>query len=290
MKKLVLKYLPIPVALILAVLCSLTLSSYNKNGSEYAIVSYEANAVALDLTVSQTGMVVKIVPPSLEIQESMNELDLDIKGKHISDALKVLSELADENETVFVSAYINEEEDIDAEEMKALVKTAVSKLECAYFSAYGTYESYDLQRAITYKKTIGKVTYVKFFADTVYDEIALYIDSYRLYDINAYDLGAYFEYICEKNEFEDKNTLFRCDASNIAEESDRLSMEDSQALALAHIRNVYEDDPEAFSYSGYSIDYGYLAHAFDFRYNGENREIHVNTKTGESMENFLDDY
>ena len=110
MKKLVLKYLPIPLALILAVLCSISLSSYNKNRSEYAIVSYESNAVALDLTVSHTGIVVKIIPPNIENQE--NAENIDLKGKHIADAVYELSLLAEEGESVFVSAYINEEQKI----------------------------------------------------------------------------------------------------------------------------------------------------------------------------------
>ena len=288
MKKLVLKYLPILLALIIAFAGYFTLSSYSRNRSEYAVVSFNSKALSLDLTVSQTGFVVKVMPANVDSQEKLAEFD--IKGMNIADAISELSDEAEKNETIFVGVYVNEDEDIEPEDLKSLLDIACSKLSVSCVAAYGTYENYDSQRSVAYKQTIGMVSFIKDYADLLYSELSIYIDTLYVYDMEPYDIAFYAEYIYEKNEIENYKELLSIDLSHYKKERDFLSVEEAQDQMLKFIQEVFVDEAEDLYYVGYQIDRGYLAHAFKFRVNGENRVALVNVYNGSTTEYFLDDY
>jgi len=288
MKKLVLKYLPVPIALVLALACILTLSHFKRNNSEYAIISYASRAISLDITVAENGNTIKTVPSNLESNEAVKSFDLN--GKQISDVLLELSATAEDNETVFVGAYVHEDTETDPEGLKVILEKACASLTVSYLGAYGTYSNYDNQRAISYNRTIGKMAYSSRYADTVTEELHQYMDSYLIYDSDPYEMAFYAKYMCEKNGVENAEELFSSDFSHINADVKHITKEEARAIADDFLKKSVSEDITDIYEADIRFDEGDLGYSFNFRYNGENRMVFVDVVDGSAREYYADDY
>ena len=287
MKRLVLKYLPIPIAIALALICFFTLSDFIANKYEYAIISYASRAASADISVSNNGVVVKIIPVDSESNDAISKLELE--GMHISDALVQLSSLAEENETVYVGAYIHEDAEVEPSEMKPLLEEAISKLEVSCLGSYGVYDAYDMKRANSYNRTIRKMAFMSKYADTVTETLNFYMDSYLIYEGDPFEIAFYANYVAsvvEKNAEE----LFDAILTHVTAKSNHISYEEAKALSIEFLQQTLNWTPEALADEGYRFDEGDLGYAFGFRFNGENRVTFVDVVDGSVREYFVDDY
>ena len=287
MKKLVLKYLPIPLALILALVGAFTLFSLTSNRYEYATVSYASRVISVDMSVSNNGTVVKVIPADNKSNEALVNFKLD--GMHVSDAVVLLSGVAEENETVYVGAYIHEDREVEGSEMKTMLDSACSKIEVSCLGTYGVYNGFDFKRAVSYDQTIGKITYASHYADTVTQEFSLYMDSYLIYAADPYEMMLYAKYVGESIG-KDAEELFSSDFSHVKNNVTHISEDEAKALSFEFLETTLNWKPDSLSFAGFRFDEGDLGYAFNFRYNGENRVTFVDVVNGSVREYFLDDY
>lgn len=287
MKKLVLKYWPIPVALILAIVCSVCLSDYNKNRSEYAIVSYDSVAVAADISVSKTGKVVKVMPSDVESNEKLAEIDM--VGNDIADAILRLNEYAQQNETVFVGAYIHEDTKVAPEDMKPILDMACSKLSASYLGTYGVYTSYDAQRSVSYNRTVGKLTYTKFYSNVFTNSLGQYMDSYLIYDSDPFEMVFFAKYLAAQRGVDNLDELFATNFSTVTASVNHIAEQEARNIATEFLRTTLAWEPDNLSPFSYRFDEGDLGYAYTFRYNGENRVVFVDVVNGSAREYYSDD-
>lgn len=287
MKKLILKYLPIPLALLVALACSLTLSHYEKNRFEYAMVSYSSNAISLDISVSLTGRIVKVVPADDKSSDEVDTMRFD--DMHVSDLLLNLSALAEEGETVFVGVYVIEESEIECEELKPILKEATSKLEVSHLGAYGYYSGYDTKRAISYKKPIGRMAFSTFYGDTFYDELGEYVDSYLTYGVDPFELALYAEFMFDQHDDVNVEEVLRMDLSGVKTETPKIDKATAEKLALDHVKSSTENENANVYFSGYYFTDCNLNYCFEFEYGSDSMYALVDLSDGTVTEHYAED-
>ncbi len=196
-KETVLKYLPLLLALVLVLGCSVTLSVYDEKYAEYAVVSVSVSNIELDLTVSKTLKVVDIEKISEACGEHSETLE-ELENMQLDLAVRFLSEKFGSDKTIFVAASAHEESEIPLEELKSLSENATKGLTCGYVSAFAHYTDEDNARINTYGCGVGSVAWTRTFSEYCRDVFGVYIESFYSGNTNPTYIGYYINYVDEK--------------------------------------------------------------------------------------------
>lgn len=290
MKKLVLKYLPIPVALLLSLCCVLTLSNYNNNSSEYAVVSFQSNAVAADIYVSKTGKILNVVPSDQKSDETLQTLSLN--KINIADAMPSLVDLVAEDETILLGVYANENAPSDVEILKSILGKASKNITKSCLSTYGTYSAYELERAINGNYPIVRISYTTFIADTILAMTGEYIDSYSMLRSDPYEIYFYAEYSAKSADIleEEMEERFNSDFSKIIKKDFKISESEAYALAVDYLESTSMGDATDLSDMYFRFDDGQICYAYDYHYDGEDHVIVVNSTNANLSDHYYDEF
>lgn len=290
MKKLVLKYLPLPIALVLALCCVLTLFDYNNNSSQYAVVSFQSQLCSADIYVSKTGRILNVVPSDQESNENFSELSL-VKS-NISDALTVLMSFVGDDETAMLGVYANEETPYEVEILKSILDKASLGITKSCLCTYGTYSAYELERAIKNNFPIVRISYTTAVADTVLAMTGEYLDSYSMLRTDPYEIYRYAEYSAKlagvpENEI---GLRFSSDFSKIIHKDFNISESEALGIALGFLSDIYGDSIPTLSEMYFRFDDGHICYAYNYDYDGDDHVVVVNAADGRTSDHYYDEF
>lgn len=283
MKKYVIKYLPIGLALLLTLACFITLTVYDSNFAEYAVVSFSDGTYEIDMKISESLNVINVTSADGEAYQK-NELIQSVKGMKVDEAVYELRELLGTTSTLFVSAVAQEESGVELETLKQISETAVSELEGNYISAYAYYADTDATRVDSMKTTLGKIAWTTYFIDVCEEQLDLaYFDSYLVIPAEPCQLAYYVNYLNSDVIDAEKTIDFQLNTDAAEFSFDVISEQEATDIIEANAESWYGEEVNDFTCCGIVFTRGKLQYEFSTFVYGYESFAHVNVITGEVL-------
>lgn len=279
MKKLILKYLPIAIALLLVGACFLALNIYKGSFAEYAVFSYSGNSYSFDMNISASGRVISLDAlnrSSFEIKDSVRS----VMGMDIADAAAYLEETLKE-EIAFVSVTGAEKNELPAGKLRELAYRASDALKGSHLVAYGGYVESDMNRVNTFELSLGRIATITDFADYCAENIEnCYVDTYAVAPADLESLAYYVNYIKNEALAEDKRDGVLIDTSHVVFKTAYITVDEARALIDEGSEKWYGEKVDDFVYSGIAFNNGELRYKFTTNYYGYESYVYVSMTDG----------
>ncbi len=261
MKKIILKYFPIAVALVLLITCISLVKSYEGKFTEYCVISYADSNAACDITVSSTGYVIEYTPANKLSNKYL--LSHDITGRNVDEVVADLAEAAPENDTVFIGAYYREDSEGEDSVVKDIVTLAASKIPQSKIITHGAYAEKDSIRAMSGEVTVGQSMFIKAFSEVynIYTSDA-YLDEYFLYAADFHDMVIFLQYLSSENEGFTFAEELHLDLSAFKERGSYISLDSAVDYAISGSTNFFGELVENMEYMGLSFEEGKISYFF----------------------------
>jgi hypothetical protein len=279
MKKIVLKYLPIAIALLLVGGCFLSLNIYKKNYAEYAVFSYSSDKYSYDMKISESGKITSLEAANRLSYENADSVKRVI-GMDVSDAAAFLEETLGDR-IVIVTVTAAEKNEIPTEKLKELVERASSALTISHISAYGDYTESNMNRVNTFELSLGRIATITVFANYCSQNIAnCYVDSYAASPADLESLAYYVNYVKNEVLTEEQAANILLDTSKVSFTTEYVTVEDAQKLIDKGSETWYGEPVDDFKYVGISFDSGKLKHKFSTFFYGYESHVYVSMEDG----------
>lgn len=279
MKKLILKYLPIAIALLLVGACFLSLSIYKSNYAEYAVFSYSSDKYSYDMKISSSGRISSL--------EAVNRISFEEKdnvkeviGMDIADAAAFLEKTLNDS-IVFISVTAAAKNELPLEELKAFAERASSALTVSHITAYGNYEESDMNRVNAFEVSLGRISTINDFADYCTEHIrGCYIDSYSAAPADLESLAYYVSYIRSEVLTPELAEGIHIDTSHVKFRTAYITVEEAQNLIDEGSETWFGEKVDDFEYKGVSFSNGHLRYKFTTLFYGYESYVYVDMSDG----------
>jgi hypothetical protein len=280
MKKIILKYLPIAIALLLVGACFLTLSIYKGSFAEYAVFSYSSNTYSFDMNVSSSGKIISLEAQnrkSYEIKESVKK----VMGMDIADAAAFLYQTLND-EIVMVTVTGAEKNELPSERLSELAYRASDSISGNHIVAYGNYNETDMNRVNTFEVSLGRIAVATDFAEYCTQNVEnCYVDSYSVSPADLESLAYYVNYMRDDILPEELRGGILIDTSHVVFKSSYISVDDAKDIVYAESESWYGDHVSDFEYKGITFNSGKLKYKFTTFYYGYESYVYVGMVDGD---------
>lgn len=279
MKKIILKYLPIAIALLLVGACFLSLNVYKKNYAEYAVFSYSSDRYSYDMKISESGKITTLEAANRLSYENKDSVKRVI-GMDVGDAAAFLEKTL-EDSIAIVAVTAAQKNEIPAEKLKAFVERASSALTISHISAYGDYTESHMNRVNTFELSLGRIATITAFADYCSQNIEnCYVDSYAASPAELESLAYYVNYVKSEILTEEQATNILIDTSKVSFKTEYITVDSAQKLIAEGSETWYGEPVDDFKYEGISFDTGKLRYKFTTFFYGYESYVYVSMSDG----------
>ena len=279
MKKIIIKYLPIAIALLLVGACILSLNIYKGSFAEYAVFSYSTNTYSFDMKISASGRVISLDAvnrKSFEIKDSVTR----VVGMNVADAAAFLEETLDDDIAIVavIGAVKNE---LPEEKLRELAYSASDALTGSHLVAYGNYSESDMNRVNAFEVSLGRIATVTTFASFCTQNVPnCYIDTYDASPADLESLAYYVNYVKNEVVSEDKRDGVLIDTSKVIFTATYKPLDEAKALIDSQSETWFGEPVDDFIYQGISFTNGNLRYKFTTMFYGYESYVYVGMLDG----------
>lgn len=279
MKKMVVKYLPIAIALVLVGACILSVNIYNGSFAEYAVFSYSSDTYSFDMKISASGRVITLDAVNRESYEIKDTVSA-VVGKDIADAASFLEETL-KDDIAMVTVMGAEKNEIPEEKLRELAYRAADALNGSHIVSYGNYTESDANRVNAFEISLGRIAAVTSFANYCTDNIpGCYIDSYSASPADLESLAYYVNYVKNEVIAEDLRNGIMIDPSRVTFKASYITPDTAKELIDEGSETWYGELVDDFTYNGISFSNGHLRYKFTTFFYGYESYVYVNMTDG----------
>ena len=279
MKKIILKYLPIGIALLLVGACLLTLNIYKNNFAEFAVFSWSGDKYSFDMKISPSGKILTVEGLNRASYEELDAAEA-VVGMDVAKAAAYL-EANFEDGTVFVTVVAAEKTETDQEILKQLAYRASDAVTKSHVVAYGNYTEIHVNRTNTFEMSLGRISTVSDFADLCTKKIEnCYLDVYSACPAPIDNFVYYVNNVRSEHLSEEDGALIKIDTSRASYDLKFISKEDAKKIIIEGSDLWYGEDVGDFEYHGISFSFGQLRYKFATSYYGYESYVYVDMMNG----------
>ena len=279
MKKLILKYLPIAIALVLVGVCFISLNIYNSFYAEYAVFSYSSDTYSYDMIISASGKITSVDALNRVSYENKDNVK-SVVGMDIADAAAFLQETLGDS-IVFVAVTGAQKNELPLDELSAFAERASSALGISHLSAYGYYAESDMNRVNTFELSLGRIAAITDFADFCSQNVeGCYLDSYAASPADLESFAYYVNYMKTNVFSEEQNASVLIDVSNVDFKTEYITADAAKKMVDEGSETWYGEPITDFEYKGISFDNGKLRYKFTTFFYGYESYVYVSMTDG----------